>query len=537
MSTSVLKTAGSRSACALPRCSCVVCGVRWNAGPGVSCDHQRHGHRQFGRSGPHAFCRCNQHGSRAAKLDCRAMMPEPVLLLACTGPLLRTGRGGELQNLSCAMGITVQAGDHPQIDMQLQLGEVSQSVVVDADVPLIDTTNSAIGQSIGTRRSAEDLPLNGRTPVVLAQLALGVTSTQAPGDSVRPFDNGGAASITDRRRKEPDYGDSSRRFARYRYSQLKVAYSPPQDVVQEVKVYAFQADAAYGHSGGGVVNQVTKGGTNKLHGSVYEYNQTRGSDGKQLLQQSQRHASSEYALQSIRFVGRRPSMDSQGLQRQRQSFLRVLLGRHPRLAARGRLPARPDGGRKAGRLRRPAGSRWFRCTPSMTRARLLTTGGVTRRTAFANNKLPSVNPIAAKLLSVLSRSECSGSDGAHAEQPTSATSTARTPTTISSVASTSTSAQTISCSSMCVTISGYRRLRTTSTTMRLEALLTRTNWGAVVDDVHTFNATTVNQCEIQLDALRFAYRWPDTGYRSCIGRILGFSEPGSKYSTVFQASL
>ena len=43
--------------------------------------------------------------------------------------------------------------------------------------------------------------------------------------------------------------------------------------MQEVSVHAFESDAAYGHTGGGVVNQITKGGTNGFHGSLYEFNQ------------------------------------------------------------------------------------------------------------------------------------------------------------------------------------------------------------------------------------------------------------------------
>ena len=52
-----------------------------------------------------------------------------------------------------------------------------------------------------------------------------------------------------------------------------MAYSPPQDAVQEVRVKAFGADAAFGHSGGGTINQVMKTGTNRLHGSLYEFTQ------------------------------------------------------------------------------------------------------------------------------------------------------------------------------------------------------------------------------------------------------------------------
>jgi hypothetical protein len=53
----------------------------------------------------------------------------------------------------------------------------------------------------------------------------------------------------------------------------RLAYSPPQDAVQEVRVKAFDSDAAFGHTGGGTLNQVMKTGTNNLHGSLWEFNQ------------------------------------------------------------------------------------------------------------------------------------------------------------------------------------------------------------------------------------------------------------------------
>jgi len=53
----------------------------------------------------------------------------------------------------------------------------------------------------------------------------------------------------------------------------RAAFSPPVDTVDEVKVETFQVDAAYGSSGGGTVNIVSRGGTNALHGTAYDFNQ------------------------------------------------------------------------------------------------------------------------------------------------------------------------------------------------------------------------------------------------------------------------
>jgi len=91
-------------------------------------------------------------------------------------------------------GIILQAGENPHVNVALQVGDVSQEIVVTADAAIVDPSNATISQVI-TTREVEDLPQNGRTPVVLAQLGVGVSSTNRPG-TTRPFDNAGAAAIS-----------------------------------------------------------------------------------------------------------------------------------------------------------------------------------------------------------------------------------------------------------------------------------------------------------------------------------------------------
>lgn len=167
-------------------------------------------------------------------------------------------------------GIILQSSETPHVNVILQVGDVTQQVVVTSDAPIVDPSNATISQVI-TTREVEDLPQNGRTPVVLAQLGVGVSSTNRPG-TTRPFDNAGAAAISIAGTQDENTEillDGSPDTDNL----LKLAYSPPQDIVQSVSVSAFQVDAGYGHSGGGVLNQVTKGGTNSFHGSLYEYAQ------------------------------------------------------------------------------------------------------------------------------------------------------------------------------------------------------------------------------------------------------------------------
>ncbi len=166
--------------------------------------------------------------------------------------------------------LALGADEHPVIDLSLQVGDISTEVTVSAGVPLLNTDNASIGQAITTAQ-VEDIPLNGRTPLMLAQFSIGVTPTAAP-TLVHPFDLGAPAAFsvagTPSQSSEllldgvPDETWDGR-----------AAYNPPVDAVQEVRVNAFDADASFGHTGGGTMNQVMKTGTNGLHGSLWEFNQ------------------------------------------------------------------------------------------------------------------------------------------------------------------------------------------------------------------------------------------------------------------------
>ncbi|PYY21508.1 MAG: TonB-dependent receptor [Acidobacteria bacterium] len=167
-------------------------------------------------------------------------------------------------------GITLASSDHPLIDLRLEVGQASQTVTVSADAPMLEVANSSISQSI-TTKEVEDFPLNGRNPMMVAQLAIGVIATGQP-SLVHPFDNGAASAWS--------IGGTPSQTAEILMDGApnatwdnRVAYAPPQDAVQEVKVKAFDGDASYGHTGSGTINQVMKTGTNNMHGSVYWFSQ------------------------------------------------------------------------------------------------------------------------------------------------------------------------------------------------------------------------------------------------------------------------
>jgi hypothetical protein len=165
--------------------------------------------------------------------------------------------------------------DHPTIDVKLTVG-TSQTVVVTDAPPLLSTEDADIGQTV-TKQLVDDLPLSGRNPMSFAQYTVGVSATTNP-VGTRPFDNSAIAafSVGGLPNKNAEILlDGSPDNA----SDNAPAYSAPNDAIQEVTLKIFESDATYGHSGGAVANQVTKQGTNKLHGSLYEFNQNNDLDG------------------------------------------------------------------------------------------------------------------------------------------------------------------------------------------------------------------------------------------------------------------
>ncbi len=172
-------------------------------------------------------------------------------------------------------GIELNASDHLIIDMKLQLGNAHETVTVTAAAPLLDTASASVGQTITTKEVA-DLPLNGRTPMMLSELAIGVAPTGQP-SQVHPFDNNGAAawSIAGTPSQTSEILMDGAPDELWNYT---LAYSPPQDTVKQVSVQAFDTNAAFGHTQAGVINQVLKSGGNKFHGTLYEYGQISALD-------------------------------------------------------------------------------------------------------------------------------------------------------------------------------------------------------------------------------------------------------------------
>ncbi|MBI4893328.1 MAG: carboxypeptidase regulatory-like domain-containing protein [Acidobacteria bacterium] len=171
-------------------------------------------------------------------------------------------------------GVVLGTNERISVDVRLEVGNVSESITVNEEAPLVNAVTASAGQVI-TTREVENLPMNGNTPLALARNALGVIPKQKHLlNQVKPYDTASAVDIAmggaNAGSNEylldgvPNMSSASRQGA----------FSPSMDAVSEVKVELFQADAAYGDTLGGTVNMTTKSGTNQFHGTAYEFNQT-----------------------------------------------------------------------------------------------------------------------------------------------------------------------------------------------------------------------------------------------------------------------
>lgn len=166
------------------------------------------------------------------------------------------------------------------LNVQLQVGASTQSVTITAAPPLLQTAN-AMGGTVLSSRAIENLPLNGRQIYTLIGTTPGSKFLQkqfgASGysgtrgwDVSNNYSIGGAANI------QGNYNNFELNGSNITImtgigAQGTWMTAPNVDALQEANVMDNVYDARYGQTGGGVVNMVTKSGTNAFHGDLYEY--------------------------------------------------------------------------------------------------------------------------------------------------------------------------------------------------------------------------------------------------------------------------
>src|SRR5208282_5489163 len=166
--------------------------------------------------------------------------------------------------------VVVQVQQETHIDANLTVGQVSESVEVTAETPLLQAETSSLGQVVEERK-ADELPLNGRNIFNLITVSPATVAQGGSGGSPvgqNPFSWGNYQVGGSFANQGAEYLDGQP--LNIGYINLPIII-PTQDSVGEYKVQTNNQGAEWGKFSGGIVNLSTKSGTNNFHGSAYEY--------------------------------------------------------------------------------------------------------------------------------------------------------------------------------------------------------------------------------------------------------------------------
>jgi len=178
-------------------------------------------------------------------------------------------------------GINLDTNDALRLDVSLQIGAATEKIEVSADAVHVDTISTASGDVIGGKK-IESLPLNGRNYTDLLGLQPGVVPVSAgtvPGSGNYTANaESGNVSISGNRESANGFVVNGGNVEENRNNGAAVV--PNLDSIAEFRVLTNAFDAEYGYYSGGMVNVVTKSGTNEWHGSAFEFLRNTDLDAK-----------------------------------------------------------------------------------------------------------------------------------------------------------------------------------------------------------------------------------------------------------------
>jgi len=170
-------------------------------------------------------------------------------------------------------GVVLTVGRDAVVNFNLKVGSITEQVEVSGDAPLVNTTTSEVSALVN-ERTIKELPLNGRDLFQLATLQIGVVNA---GSLTTEALNSGTGAV------KMSINGGRINFNNFLYdgtSVNEVQNSTPGsvaggftgvDAVQEFQLLTNNYSAEFGGAGGGIINLVTKSGTNQMHGTAFEF--------------------------------------------------------------------------------------------------------------------------------------------------------------------------------------------------------------------------------------------------------------------------
>jgi hypothetical protein len=176
--------------------------------------------------------------------------------------------------------LTLEIDQTAKVDAKLQISTTSTVEVKETFHPILDTSDATLGNTLSTNE-IQNIPLNGRNFSSLTLYQPGAVDTDPTGMSgnnaiERDTYNSGVAAINGNREQENNYtiegADNNEP------QNNLIGYNPAPDAIQELRVVSANANASYGNANGGAIVTILKSGTNRFHGSAYDFLENQNLD-------------------------------------------------------------------------------------------------------------------------------------------------------------------------------------------------------------------------------------------------------------------
>ena len=166
--------------------------------------------------------------------------------------------------------LTVEVAKTVVQNFQMDVGALSEQVLVSSDVPVIETTTTSVGTVIN-QRTVQEIPLNGRHFVDLGLLIPGSVTPPQNGFLTAPLRGQGSFAFNTAGGREDTVNFMINGVNLNDMVQNQITFQPSINTVQEFKVDNSTVSAEYGRNSGAIVNIATRSGANQYHGEAFEF--------------------------------------------------------------------------------------------------------------------------------------------------------------------------------------------------------------------------------------------------------------------------
>ncbi len=166
--------------------------------------------------------------------------------------------------------VKVEVSSTTRQDFSLSVANASQTVQIEAQTPVVETSSVTLGTVVDSK-TVQEIPLNGRHFVDLAQLVPGTVTPPQSGFLTSPLRGQGTSSFNSAGGREDTVNFMINGVNMNDISQNQITFQPTVNTVEEFKIDNSTFSAEYGRNSGSIVNIATRAGTNQIHGEAYDY--------------------------------------------------------------------------------------------------------------------------------------------------------------------------------------------------------------------------------------------------------------------------